>query len=233
MTSPHTTIPETIRDPDDTGMFTAVAWQRAAPVRWRIEDLSFLTALADGSLPRETFAYYMAQDAHYLADYGRALAACAHHAIDAEELTFWLGSAQRTVRVERELHAAHVGDLAAIEKSPTCTAYTSYLLGLSTSGSYPELAAGVLPCFWVYDDVGTRLKDRVGDLAGHPYGDWIATYGAPGFAATARAARDIVDRLARHADQRTVERMHAAFARAVRYEWMFWDAAYRKETWPV
>jgi thiaminase (transcriptional activator TenA) len=23
------------------------------------------------------------------------------------------------------------------------------------------------------------------------------------------------------------------FAMAARYEWMFWDAAYRRETWPV
>jgi thiaminase/transcriptional activator TenA len=27
--------------------------------------------------------------------------------------------------------------------------------------------------------------------------------------------------------------MHQAFATASRYEWMFWDAAWRQETWPV
>ena len=28
-------------------------------------------------------------------------------------------------------------------------------------------------------------------------------------------------------------RMHAAFTRAVQLEWMFWDSAFRLETWPV
>lgn len=213
--------------------FSDDAWQRIAPVRAAIDALPFLRELEDGSLPRETFTYYMAQDAHYLADYGRALAACAGQAADPEELIFWSRSAQTTVLVERQLHAAHVADFAAVEKSPTATAYTSYLLALSTGGCYPELAAAILPCFWIYEDVGTRLKDRVGDLAGHPYGDWIGTYGDPDFTESTRAARRIVDRLAARSDAATVDRMHAAFRRAAQYEWMFWDAAHRRERWPV
>jgi len=27
--------------------------------------------------------------------------------------------------------------------------------------------------------------------------------------------------------------MHEAFATCTRYEWMFWDAAWRMEDWPV
>ena len=98
---------------------------------------------------------------------------------------------------------------------------------------YPALAAGILPCFWIYEDVGRRLKDRVGDLTGHPYADWIGTYGDPAFAASTEQAKQILDRTAAQPDPGTVERMHEAFATASRYEWMFWDAAWRQETWPV
>jgi len=52
-------------------------------------------------------------------------------------------------------------------------------------------------------------------------------------AASTEQAKQILDRLAAHADPATVERMHEAFATASRYEWMFWDAAWRQETWPV
>ena len=45
--------------------------------------------------------------------------------------------------------------------------------------------------------------------------------------------RPAADRLAAQADPGTVERMHQAFATASRYEWMFWDAAWRQETWPI
>ena len=213
--------------------FTDAAWAGTASLRAAIDRLPFLRALEDGSLPRETFVYYMAQDAHYLADFGRALAACASQSSAADDLLFWAGSATAVVAVERQLHAAHVADLTAGEKSPTCAAYTSYLLALSSAGCYPELAAALLPCFWIYEDVGTRLQDRVGDLAAHPYGDWIGTYGDPAFTESTRRAREIVDRLAADAADAIRGRMHAAFRRAAQYEWMFWDAAGRRETWPV
>ena len=213
--------------------FAQDAWEAIAPIRKAIDKLPLLTGIQDGTLPRDTFAYYMAQDAHYLADYGRVLAAAASQTTDADELLFWARSAHTTVIVERELHATHVADFAAIPKSPTCTAYTSYLLSLAAAGRYPALAAGILPCFWIYEDVGRRLKDRVGDLTGHPYADWISTYGDPAFAASTEQAKQILDHLAAQTDPGTVERMHQTFATASRYEWMFWDAAWRQETWPV
>jgi thiaminase/transcriptional activator TenA len=213
--------------------FSKNAWEEVATIRKAIDELPFLTGLENGSLPHDRFVYYMAQDAHYLAVYGRALAAAASQTSDADELLFWARSATTAVAVERELHAAHVEGFAASTSSPTCTAYTSYLLSLVASGCYPVLAAGILPCFWIYEDVGRRLKERVGDLTGHPYADWILTYGDPEFARSAEQARRILDRCAAGADRTTVERMHQAFATAARYEWMFWDAAWRQEIWPV
>ncbi|GAB95546.1 thiaminase/transcriptional activator TenA [Kineosphaera limosa] len=218
--------------------FVDQLWQTIEPIRTAIDELPFVTGLADGSLDADRFGYYMAQDALYLADYGRALAACAAQATDPGDMVFWAESARQTVVVERELHAAHVErglhDLG--QPSPTCTAYTSYLLAHSAQGCYPALAAGVLPCFWIYDDVGTRMKAVVearGGLSEHPYGDWIAAYGDPEFAASTARAREIVDRLAQAADEGVRQRMTRAFVTAARYEWMFWDAAWRRETWPV
>ena len=192
--------------------FSQDAWEAIGPVRKAIGELPFLTGMEDGTLPRGSFVYYMAQDAHYLVDYGRVLAAAASQTSDTAELVFWARSAYMAVSVERELHAAHVADFAAIPRSPTCTAYTSYLFSLAAAGCYPAL---------------------VGDLTGHPYADWISTYGDPEFAAATEEAKQIVDRLAAPAARGTVECMHRAFTTASRYEWMFWDAAWRQEAWPL
>jgi len=213
--------------------FTDEAWERAAAIRAAVDELPFLRELEAGTLPREVFTGYLAQDALYLAEYGRSLAACAVQAPRSDHLLFWSTSAARTVEVERVLHGAHVADLTAAEPSPTTTAYTSYVLALASSGSYPVLVAAVLPCFWIYDDVGTRLKERIGDLSAHPYADWIGTYGDPDFAASTAQARAIVDEVAAQSDPGTVARMHESFRRGVQFEWMFWDAAYRREAWPV
>lgn len=209
------------------------AWVSTAPLRHAIDRLPFLTGLRDGTLPGPPFGYYLAQDAHYLLEFGRVLAMAAGQASDPDELLFWVKSAQSAILVERALHATHVADFDATPMSPTCTAYTSFLRSLATAGCYPALAAGVLPCFWIYEDVGRRLKDQVGDLAAHPYGDWIATYGDPDFAAATDDAKAIVDRLAARSGPATTERMHQAFISASRYEWMFWDAAWHQEPWPA
>ncbi len=233
MTSLPTATTSAIGDHFEYGAFTSEAWQRTARVREAIDALPFLRQLADATLPDLTFRNYLTQDAIYLADYSRVLAAAASQAQDSDQIVFWAESAHGAISVERQLHLRYVRDFSEAESSPTTVAYTSYLLSLAAAGNYPVLAAAILPCFWIYDDVGTRLKAAVPDLDAHLYGDWIGTYGDPDFTAATATARDIVDRLATQADPHTVDRMHAAFYRASQYEWMFWDAADRHETWPI
>ena len=205
---------------------------RIGPIRAAIDDLPFVRGLADGTLPRDKFDYYMTQDALYLGEYGRALAGLAKMTDDPDEMVFWAQCAKDSVLVERALHASHVDVMAAASASPTCRAYTSYLLA-AQSGDYAVAAAAVVPCFWIYQDVGDRMLERAGDLKSHPYGDWIGTYADPAFAEQTRSVLGIIDRLADRGGDALRERMAEAFVQASRYEWMFWDAAWRKEAWPV
>ncbi len=213
--------------------FSAQAWERITPIRAAIDSSPFLVALEDGSLDRERFDYYLGQDARYLFSYGKALAAAGAQADTADDVLFWATAARETFVVERQLHAAHV-ELDAAQASPTCLGYTTYLQALAGDGSYPVLAAGILPCFWIYQDVGDQLLRRLGDnLEGHPYQDWVSTYADPAFAASTASATAITDRLAEQSGPAVRERMMTAFVTASRYEWMFWDAAYRMEGWPI
>ena len=216
-----------------TASFSAVAWQRIAGIRAAIDELPLLRELADATLPEEIFAGYLMQDALYLIDYARTLAIAAAQAPTVEQMRFWIQSSRYCLEVEPMLHVAHVRDPGGVSASPTTVAYTSYLLSLAAGGDYPVLAAGVLPCYWIYDDIGTRLRSVVGEVTGHPYGDWINLYGNPEFAASTKTVRGIVDELADRADPGTLTRRYAACYRASQYEWMFWDAAYRREGWPV
>ncbi|WP_115728106.1 TenA family protein [Actinomyces culturomici] len=213
--------------------FTDDLWTGIAPIRAAIDDLPFVEGLADGTLEKGRFDYYMAQDAAYLGAYGRALAGLAQMGDDPDDLVFWAQCAANAILVERSLHASHVDVVAGTEPSPTCAAYSDFLLASLASGDYAVAATAVLPCFWIYQDVGDALLARAGDLEGHPYGDWIGMYADPAFAAETARARAIVDRLAASGSSAQRERMRAAFERASRYEWMFWDAAWRQEAWPI
>ena len=204
--------------------FTDELWQAAAPVLEAIDKLPFLIALEDGSLPRDHFDYYMAQDAHYLASYGRVLASAAGPTIPMTCCSGREAPPPRSasngscMQYTCRTSLRWTGRRRAPPTRRTCS---------------PVLVAGLLSCFWIYEDVGRRLKDRIGGLVGHPYADWIDTYGDSGFAAVTGQARVIVDRAAEQAGRADRERMRRTFATAARYEWMFWDAAWRRETWPV
>lgn len=212
--------------------FTETAWSRTTDIRDAIDRHPFLDGLRDGTLESSLFVGYLAQDAHYLLGYARALASCAVQATETDDISFWSSAARDAIVVERTLHEGRVLDLDAVVPSPTCAAYVSFLLSTAARGAYPVLAASLLPCFWIYDDVGRRLKDSI-DLTGHPYADWIQTYGNADFAEATERVKLIVDACAASSSPQVVAQMHTAFAMAARYEWMFFDAAWRCEGWPA
>jgi thiaminase/transcriptional activator TenA len=148
------------------------------------------------------------------------------------------GSAQAAVVVERELHAGFFKtfgvtpeEAAATEPSPTCEHYTHYLLALAHNAPYEVSVAALLPCFWIYWKVGTRLLEIA--EPGNPYQPWIDTYADEAFAAGVRKVIAISDRVGADAMPAVREQMLKAFVRASQLEWMFWDSAYRLEAWPI
>jgi thiaminase/transcriptional activator TenA len=220
--------------------FSAQVWQRTERLRQAITDHPFNTELADGSLAPERFRYYLVQDARYLVGFARALAAAATRAASAADVAFFAGAAQEAVLVERTLHDGYFdrfgmteADLYGVETSPTCLAYTSFLLATAQAGDYAELVAALLPCFWIYEHVGTEILARQGPDSDNPYLTWITTYADEEFGVAVRNCRDAVDAAADASTDATRARMAAAFVRATEYEWLFWDSAYRLEPWPT
>jgi thiaminase (transcriptional activator TenA) len=193
----------------------------------------FLTGLTDGSLPGEAFAFYVRQDALYLREYARALAMVAARAPEAAATEMFARHAAQAISAERQLHASLLADLGidpgqAAEPAPANVAYTSYLLAVTATGSYAEGVGAVLPCYWIYWEVGKHLLRQ-----GSPdarYQRWIGTYGGEEFGATVREVLAVTDALTLTDSERAA--VHRHFRVTARYEWMFWDMAYRRETWP-
>jgi thiaminase (transcriptional activator TenA) len=218
--------------------FCREAWQRIAPLYGAILDLPFNRELAAGTLARERFIFYMLQDVHYLTYFARALAVTAARAPDNDALIQLAGSAREAVVVERALHEGFfkdygisVAEAAATEPSPTCAHYTHYLLALAHNARYEVSVAALLPCFWIYWEVGKHLLASA--QPDNPYQAWIDTYADEAFAEGVRKVIAIGDQVAAAATPAVRDQMHQAFRRAAQLEWMFWDSAYRLERWPV
>lgn len=206
----------------------------AQPIWRRIFDHPFLREIKDGTLPLEKFRYYLTQDYLYLEGFARTVAMALAKAPDAgtlEEL-----SRRVLTPVERPLHhqlleAAGISQdyIREVGRSPTNTAYVNHMMVTAALYGLGPTAAALLPCPWTYHD----LKDEVG-LSEHPlYSQWTGFYVAGLLQDSVNAWRGFVDVAAAEAGPAEREAMRQAFLTSSRYEYMFWDMAYRMERWPA
>jgi len=218
--------------------FCGDLWRGAADIYRAILAHPFLAGLTDGSLPQEAFAWYVVQDALYLRGYAQALAAIASRAPDAAGTEMFARHAADVIVVERSLHESLLADLGidpasadAAEPAPTTLAYVSYLLATAGGGSYAEGVGAILPCYWIYAEVGKELMSK-----GSPeprYQKWIDTYGSEEFDAVVREVLTVTDALGPALAPADRALVHRHFRTTSRYEWMFWDMGWRQEGWPV
>jgi len=218
--------------------FTNELWRSIASIYDQILAHPFLRGLTDGTLSEERFRFYVLQDAVYLRDYARALSLAGVRSPDVSALVMFDEHSAGAITVERSLHEGFLKDLGvsreeaeATEASPSTLAYTSFLLRTAALGDYPEVLGAVLPCYWIYWEVGKALLER--GFPNHRYQKWIDTYGGEDFGALVEAVLDLTDRICEDLSPSQKSRVGEAFVTTSRYEWMFWDAAWQLEGWPV
>jgi len=218
--------------------FSTDLWRSIAPIYAAILKHPFLRGLTDGSLPRESFRFYAVQDALYLREFARGLSLAAARAPRDEWIIMFnehaagarQGGGGRPERFFRDFGLSPA-DVAAAPLAPTNLAYTSYLLAVAYGGAFHEAIAALLPCYWIYWEVGKELE-----RAGSPdplYTRWIGTYASEEFGAVVRAVIDATDTVAGRLQPPEAEAMRRHFVTTSRYEWMFWEMGWRREGWPV
>lgn len=182
-----------------------------------IDSLSFIRGLKDGTLERGDFEHYLWQDALYLRTYAQVLSRASELAPTAAEQRFWAAAAAGCLEEELELHRTRLGSGPLPEPTATTAAYLNHLT--ASGRTYPLLVAAILPCFWLYQDTGSRLADANRD--GHPYADWLAAYSSDEFDRATREAVAVVQAVALRCGQEEVAGMRRAFLESARHELLF------------
>lgn len=213
--------------------WTERTWKKIDKNYKAILEMPFVKELANGTLLKAKFQFYMTQDSLYLEHFGKALAQIAAKTHQLEHSLAYIRFAEGAIVVENALHESYFEDFGITDKGsiqPACHHYTHFLKSVAALEPVEVAMAATLPCFWIYKKVGDHIYNSE-PIVNNPYQRWIDTYGGDEFAESVQRAKDICDHAAIHTTPEIRERMSEVFIQASLLEYHFWEAAYYRRTW--
>jgi thiaminase/transcriptional activator TenA len=208
--------------------------RRDAGAEWNTYvDHRFVRELAAGTLPREEFLAWMVQDYLYVVHYTRAYALLIYKSgtvaqmRSAANIVFGLLNNEMSLH-RQQLQEAGVteADLEQAQETIECLAYSRYVLDRGQVGDVLDLSVTLSACLAGYGEIGLRLiAEPQTKLEGHPYRDWIETYGGAEYNNMVREGLIRLEELSQSlGGAARYPLLLQQFREAVRLEAAFWDA---------
>lgn len=182
----------------------------------------FIQGIADGTLGREKFAYYIGQDAFFLEAFARAYSIVAAKALDWEGFQVFhllAGGVMEELRLHHGYAAAWGVNLHSVAPGPATRRYTDFLLATAWGGDVGLITAAMSPCMCLYAFLGQQLAQ--GGIPNHQYADWIHTYTSSEFCQLARQLESLAERYTSSTSQ-----VHSIYRYAMLCERDFFQAAW-------
>jgi thiaminase/transcriptional activator TenA len=218
--------------------FCEKLFQKVEPIWEKSHRHPFVTEISDGTLDLDKFQYYIIQDYLYLLDYAKVYALGVVKAQNPEIMGRFAKQIDGILNGEMNLHKQYakrlgisIQEMEAAKPSAMNLAYTNYMLSVSQSGTLAELTASLLPCMWSYWEIGKRLNTIPGARDHEFYGEWIQGYSSEEYGELCIWMIELLNELAEGKSEQELQRLEEIFLNTSRFEYLFWDMAYRKEMW--
>lgn len=208
--------------------WTSQAWNAAAGIYKNIIEHPFIKELAGGTLDTARFDRYLAQDELYIGNYGRQMFELAELITEPEAHEMFVSFAREGIEGEKAMHALLIdrfGIDTQVLPSPITADYNTHTQAAIATGSKEIGLAAMLPCMWVYNEVGLYIL-KIASVEGNPYREWIQEYGNEAFTEGVSAVLKLADSYAAAASPELRAKMTAAFVEATQFEYWFWDYGY-------
>lgn len=206
---------------------STIAWEKTSHIYNAIINHPFNVELMQGTLDKKKFAYYVEQDVLYLQDFSKCHAILSAK-VPQEYANIFLKYAEYTLIAEQELVHKYFKEIFQLKETrlitPATISYTSYMLKTCLNESLEVGLASLLPCFWIYREVGLHIKKF--SNKNNPYYRWIKTYASKDFYQAAEKAIEIFDILANQASEKIRKKMLDVFYKTSCLEWHFWNDCY-------
>ncbi|KAF8875702.1 Phosphomethylpyrimidine kinase-domain-containing protein [Infundibulicybe gibba] len=233
-----------LRSPEDPHPFVRLLVRDTREMWDAYTQHEFVRQVGAGTLPRAAFLYFIKQDYHYLKYYSRAYGLLAAKSTTTPALS---GAARTILTITNEMQSHRAlchtfgvasSELENAEEGPATMAYGGYLIDIGVQDDAITLIIALLACLLGYGEVGLQLaafsssasSGMEEGLTGtpNPYQRWIEEYAGEAFQTAVREGLGTADRMCVSEDPpspRRMKRWREIWARCVRLEKEFWDAA--------
>ena len=157
----------------------------------------FFLSLADGSLPRESFVYFLGQDYIFLLQFARSWGQAASKGSDISEIRMATAMIHELVYSKMQMHVELCNDegidtqkLFETTENPAITAYLKHLENVGTSGDFIDIMAVLSPSFLGYAEIGAEMASQ---KTSSNYQRWIKTYGNKSTQSLCRNISSVID----------------------------------------
>lgn len=196
----------------------------------------FINEVCSGALAKPAFISYMALNIEYLDQYAKSLEylgarvgvlfSLSHQgdllrtwAKETDSVRDWCIKLYQEV-ARKEYSPKRVKRFAAGED------YAQFERCYAVKYDVAVGMAALLPCFWVYDQIGARIA-KLRQTQDNPYAEWLESFGTIGSQESSQKAVALADTLARQADDNVRQQMTDVFVAGCWKEYACFDAAYR------
>lgn len=195
----------------------------------------FVKQIAQGTLKREKFQFFIEQDYAYLLDYARVHCVAGSKAPsldDVEKELVIVGSvrkemAQHEMRLKQEFGVVSDSYFDEIQRSPALKAYSRYFNDVAKRGNWQELVSSLSPCLMGYGHALLNFRDQIEVEEGTVYREWCDTYLAEWYHDAMREGESLLDQIARTYPADQLETLVAIYADVCALETEFWTSALR------
>ena len=195
----------------------------------------FVTEMGDGTLPVQKFRTYFLQDYVFVRDLVSMTALGISKAPDFEGANVLNRFLTGILDPENDLFVRAFEEMGVSEQeytsaeaSPTTRAFGDFLMRVGLEGDFDDIATVLYVTEGTYLAWGTRLIEQEKRPDNRTYREWIDIHGP-------QVLGEFVGWLGNHlggTDGGRLPRIERVFHSALRYEYLFWEAAYRGEHWP-
>lgn len=216
--------------------FTDELHELARPLWLKSFQHPFITELAAGKLPLTKFKFYLKQDNYYLTEFAQLHAKIASQLSNPIDQQILLAGATTENNDEALIRTQMLSNLDITSEqlkqatpTPAAYNYVTHMYYELTMGSPARATAALLPCYWLYSELGTKLTKQ-----GSPvpiYQQFIDGYADTIFTDSTDQMIALVERLAQQSGQSEQTAMKDAFLKSSTFEFQFWQMAYQQKQW--